>query len=115
MKVSSGVLVSSLVGAAIASNRVGEVYTFDSTTSSTKNPPALSLETFKLVLAQRTGVEQFYELDTADEVTISHVNAFGGAQRPLFESSDLHSQRSEVVVILEGIDSAKGKSISCGF
>ncbi len=112
MKVSSSLLVSSLIGTTVAADRVAEVYTFDSTTSST-NPPVLSPETFKLVLAQHFGIEQFYELDATDEAKLSHVNAFGGAQRQLFESPD--PQRSEVLVILEGINSAKGKSILFNF
>ena len=87
------------------------VYTFDRATNpslstSTGVPATISPENARLVLAQRLGLSQFYDLGDADDETIRLLNQHTIPQAPLGEG-DVEDVR-RLMIIVEGVKEPGG-------
>lgn len=103
MKLSSRLLVPAVFGAACAASEVANVYLFSgSEFPNQSTPPTLSPDVAALVIAERIGVSQYYNLDDATELTLSHINVFGGLRPKLFENSLSHGTRPQLVIMVDG-------------
>jgi hypothetical protein len=103
MKLSTSLLVPAFIGAASAA-LTADVYIFQGEESSkTLEPPTLTPEQARLVLAQRIGSSRYHDLSTASDSTLSFINSFGGARDSLFEDVST-DEAAELVLIVEGVD-----------
>lgn len=106
MKLSSSLLLPVITGAAVALSDSAKVYIFQGDDlPNASDPPALSAEQARLVLAQRLGTSQYHQLGAVDESTVSYINKFGGSQGSLFQDPD-QDKTPELVVIVEGVTSS---------
>jgi hypothetical protein len=86
MKLSWGLFFSSLYCTASAAN------------------PSVSLETARLIIAQRLGLSRFHSIEHADAEAIRHINAYGGRQQKLFGGEDADRSRAHLLMWIEDGD-----------
>jgi hypothetical protein len=110
MKLSTGLFLPALIGAASAVSDA-TVYIFQGTElPATSNPPTLSPEEARLVFAQRLGVSQYHGIGDASESTLSYINTFGAVRESLFQ--DVAQDRAaELVLLVNGVSSAHAESL----
>lgn len=100
----SSLLLSAVIGAAHAATKAAEVYILKSSGEGrASNPPALSAEAARLILAQRLHVSDYHGLNAADEETLSHIDTFGGNRAQLLLQS-AQNERSQLVIMVDGIE-----------
>lgn len=105
MKLSAGLFLPALIGAASAVVSDASVYIFQGQEwPSTSNPPTLSPEEARLVFAQRLGVSQYHSIGDASESTLAHINTFGGRQESIFQDSG-RDKAAELVLFVQGVSS----------
>jgi hypothetical protein len=104
MKLSTSLLLPTLLGTAIAASDSAKVYTFPaSQRDSSTGTPSLSPEEARFVIAQRLGVSQYHDIHTATEDAIGYVNVFGNQQSTLLGHLNHDDDRSRLVVMVEGM------------
>lgn len=107
----SSLLLSAVIGAAHAATKPAEVYILRSSgEGSVSDPPALSAEAARLVLAQHLRVSDYHDLHAADDVTLSHIDAFGGDRAQLL-MQNARIERSQLVIIVDGVEAKKSKQM----
>ncbi|TVY42275.1 putative endoplasmic reticulum membrane protein [Lachnellula occidentalis] len=100
----STTLLPALLGAASAASEAASVYILQGSESPSSNPPTLTPEQARLVLAQRLSISQYHGLGDVSDSTLSYINNFGGQQRgSLFEDAASQDQASELVLVVEGV------------
>ena len=67
-------------------------------------PPSISPQTARLLLAQRLGLSQYHSIQDADEVTLDILNTFGGEQQQIFAHEGTHQSAEKLLLIVEGVD-----------
>lgn len=105
MKLSTGLLLPALVGKALASSNANVYIVQGQQRPKPSNPPSLSPEETRLVLAQRLGVSHYHSLHGASESTLSHINNFGGHGHSLFQDTTQY-EAAELVIIVDGVSTA---------
>lgn len=104
MKLLTSLLLPVFIGAASAVSDA-TVYLFQGKEwPNSSNPPSLSPEQARLVVAQRLGTSQYHGLGDASEATISYINKFGGSRGSLFQDA-AGDKAAELVMIVEGASS----------
>jgi hypothetical protein len=87
MKPSWGVLISTLSCAAAA------IY-----------EPSVSLETARLIIAQRLGLARFHSIEHADTENLRHINKYGGMHPRLFGGDVERGTRAHLFMWIDGVD-----------
>ena len=62
-------------------------------------------DTARLLLAQRLGLGQYYELGDANEPVLEILNEYGGRWQSFFDSED---KASNALLIIEGVEHPEG-------
>lgn len=108
MKLSAGVLVSSLLCSA-AAGPVGRVFIYDPhvNNADSRPPPSVSPQTARLILSQRLGVSRYHAIkDSKDTELLSYLNTYGGAKQNPFVSSK--TKDAHVLLWLDNVDDVEG-------
>ena len=67
-------------------------------------PPSISPNTARLLLAQRLGLSQYHSLQDADESTLDILNTHGGQQEQIFAYEDGSQGAEKFLLVVEGVD-----------
>ena len=67
-------------------------------------PPSISPQTARLLLAQRLGLSRYHSLQDADERTLEILNTFGGEQQQIFAPEETLQGAEKLLLIVEGVD-----------
>ena len=67
-------------------------------------PPSISPQTARLLLAQRLGLSQYHSLQDADDHTLDILNSFGGEQQQIFAPEETLQGAEKLLFIVEGVD-----------
>ena len=81
------------------------IYLSDSEQKPDSNPPLLSPDTARLLLAQRLGLAEYHELGSITDSELGVLNGYGGKQKALFAPKE---QADGKLLILEGIEHPSG-------
>ncbi|KAF2204458.1 hypothetical protein GQ43DRAFT_409402 [Delitschia confertaspora ATCC 74209] len=107
MKLSWGFTLPLLYCSASASSNPGHVYIWDSAAQVTnKQPPSVSPETARLILAQRLGVSKYHAIREPNEEQIRHINEFGGRSPALF-GGDQSGNGAHALIWIDGVEDAR--------
>ncbi len=71
-------------------------------------PPSISLNTVRLLLAQRLGLSEYYSLENADESALEVLNTFNGEQRYIFDYEEAAWGAEKLLFIVDGVSNPKG-------
>ena len=67
-------------------------------------PPSISPQTARLLLAQRLGLSRYHSLQDADERTLEVLNTHGGEQQQIFAPEETLQAAEKLLLIVEGVD-----------
>jgi hypothetical protein len=113
MKFSTSLLLPTIIGVASATSEA-IVYIFQGTEwPNSVDPPSLSPEQARLVIAQRLGVSKWHGLGDSSDSKISYVNEFGGVSRE--EESVFHAPQGrqlESLLVLDRVSSENVEKLS---
>ena len=109
MRVHAGLVWASAALQTYAASHEAFVYVFDKKTElSNVQPPSVSPNTARLLLAQRLGLTQYHSLREDDESAIEHLNALGGTQKPVFLDEGRDETPLKFLLIVEGWEDPQG-------
>jgi hypothetical protein len=110
MKLSSSLLLSVIYCSAAAASKVGHVLVYDPVQKAApQQPPSVSTETARLILAQRLGLSRFHSIKHASDEIIEQINTYGGRRRQLFGADkDQEQSRSHTLVWVDDVEDAGG-------
>ncbi|TVY51398.1 putative endoplasmic reticulum membrane protein [Lachnellula cervina] len=107
----SATLLPALLGVASAASEPASVYILQASESPSSNPPTLTPEQARLVIAQRLSISQYHGLGDVSDSTLSYINRFGGQYKAsLFEDAASQDQATELVLVVEGVSKAQLKN-----
>jgi hypothetical protein len=107
MKLSKSLLLPAVLGTASAALDSADVYLLQGKEwPSQSTPPTLSPGTAALVVAQRLGISQYYNLDDATDEALNHINTFGGSQHQLFSNNVENDARPQLLLMIDKAPSA---------
>ncbi|TVY32913.1 putative endoplasmic reticulum membrane protein [Lachnellula subtilissima] len=100
----SATFLPALLGAASAASEPASVYILQGSESPSSNPPTLTPEQARLVLAQRLSISQYHGLGDVSDSTLSYINRFSGQQiESLFGAVPPQELAAELVLVVEGV------------
>ena len=67
-------------------------------------PPSISPQTARLLLAQRLGLSRYHSLQDVDEPTLELLNTYGGEQQQIFAPEETSQGAEKLLLIVEGVD-----------
>ena len=103
MKALAGLLWASAALEACTVVGTAVVYTSESWLRQEQvEPPSISPDTARLLLAQRLGLSQYHSLQDADDSTLNILNTYGGVNQPLFAQEELRAEK--LLLVVEGVD-----------
>ncbi len=109
MRVHAGLIWANAALQTYAASHEASVYVFDKKIEpSNVQPPSVSPNTARLLLAQRLGLTQYHSLQEADDLAIEHLNALRGTQKPVFLDEGRDETPLKLLVIVEGWEDTKG-------
>ncbi|KAF2650217.1 hypothetical protein K491DRAFT_782797 [Lophiostoma macrostomum CBS 122681] len=105
MKPSWSLLLSSIYCSAAAS-QLGHVFVYDPVSKAApQQPPSVSAETARLILAQRLGLSRFHSIKQASEEVIAQINTYGGRRQQLFGAGkDKEQSLSHTLVWIDDVE-----------
>ncbi|KAI9698472.1 MAG: hypothetical protein M1836_004053 [Candelina mexicana] len=107
MRILLGFLASTILGCTQATSSTGFVYTYDrKSPHSNRDPQKASLDTARLILAQRLGLSQYHSLGGIDGLTLQQINAFGG-ERPRLLGDVEAIKPAQLLVMVDGAQNPK--------
>ena len=110
MRFSTSLILPVLITAASATpDAVAYLFQGDEILS-TSQPPKLSTEQARLVIAQRLGASKYHDLGDASEATLSYINKFGGQPKAIFQDI-VSDEAAELVVIVEGVSASSREQL----
>ncbi|KAI9774458.1 MAG: hypothetical protein M1835_006042 [Candelina submexicana] len=109
MRILLGFLASTILGRTQAASSTGFVYTYDrKSPHPNRDPQKASLDTARLILAQRLGLSQYHSLGNIDDLTLQQIDAFGG-ERPRLLGDVEAIKPAQLLVMVDGAQNPKDK------
>lgn len=110
MKLSAGVLLSSLYCSAAAASQAAHVFIYDplAAKAAPQELSSVSPETARLILARRLGLSRFHSIEDADDDVLGQLNAYGGRQALFNGPSAREHASAHVLVWMEDVDNVEG-------
>ncbi|KAF2730051.1 hypothetical protein EJ04DRAFT_474489 [Polyplosphaeria fusca] len=111
MKLSCGLLLSSLYCSASAASQAGHVFIFNSGTVQQAwkpEPQTVDPETARLIFAQRLGLARFHSIKSTDDEVVRQIARYGGIpQRPFGGESLYRINNAHTLIWIEDVEDPK--------
>ena len=109
MKILPGLVWATTVASTYAASTEALVYLSDNDSSKPNlNPPSISPNTARLLLAKRLSVSQYHDLGDVDDSVLEILDKYGGTWPTVFSQRADSSSQSQLLLVVEGVEHPEG-------